>query len=146
MDFAASALVTVVVLLFSKFPKVHTPPKTRVGSLDMSDLALQTVCWLYFARCLLMAVAEQGTADWMSSSLRHVLRVWIPIDRADSVSWFWGLLTLALSGRDGYCGRFRQPQVLTVRAWGLWCHFSACVLTCDGLRNCFFRRGLFLHR
>src|SRR3984893_2348280 len=70
--FAASALLMVVVLFFSKFPKVHYTAEERVGSMGMyRTLARQRVVWLYFAAMFAYVGCEQGTADWMSSFLNQ---------------------------------------------------------------------------
>ena len=92
--FAVSALVMVMVLFFSKFPKVQHTAEERVGSLDMyRTLARQRVVWLYFAAMFAYVGCEQGTADWMSSFLRQYHGLDPHTTGATAVSWFWGLLT-----------------------------------------------------
>jgi len=89
-----TALVMVVVLFFSKFPKVQHTAEERVGSLDMyRTLARQRVVWLYFAAMFAYVGCEQGTADWMSSFLRQYHGLDPHSTGAAAVSWFWGLLT-----------------------------------------------------
>src|SRR3984893_12702170 len=92
--FAVCALMMVVVLLISKFPKVQYTVEERVGSLDMyQSLARQRVVWLYFAAMFAYVGCEQGTADWMSSFLRQYHGLDPHTTGAAAVSWFWGLLT-----------------------------------------------------
>src|SRR6202140_4322313 len=92
--FVGSALVMVVVLFFSKFPKVLHTADELVGSLDMyRTLARQRVVWLYFAAMFAYVGCEQGTADWMSSFLRQYHGLDPHTTGAAAVSWFWGLLT-----------------------------------------------------
>jgi FHS family L-fucose permease-like MFS transporter len=92
--FAVSALMMVVVLFVSKFPKVQHTDEERAGSLDMyRSLARQRVVWLYFAAMFAYVGCEQGTADWMSSFLRQYHGFDPHTAGAAAVSWFWGLLT-----------------------------------------------------
>jgi len=92
--FTACALAMVLMLLFSRFPKVQHTAKERVGSLDMyRKLARQRVVWLYFLAMFAYVGCEQGTADWISSFLRQYHGFDPHTTGAAAVSWFWGLLT-----------------------------------------------------
>jgi FHS family L-fucose permease-like MFS transporter len=92
--FAVSTLVMVVVLFFSRFPKVQQTADERVGSWGMyRTLARQRVVWLYFAAMFAYVGCEQGTADWMSSFLHQYHGFDSHTTGAAAVSWFWGLLT-----------------------------------------------------
>src|SRR5207245_1239994 len=96
--FAVSALAMVIVLLFSRFPRVQHTAEERVGSLDMyQTLARQRVVWLYFAAMFAYVGCEQGTADWMSSFLSQYHGFDPHTTGAAAVSWFWGLLTAGCS-------------------------------------------------
>jgi FHS family L-fucose permease-like MFS transporter len=92
--FAISAFAMVIVLLFSRFPKVQYTAEERVGSLDMyRSLARQRVVWLYFVAMFAYVGSEQGTADWLSSFLSQYHGFDPHTTGAATVSWFWGLLT-----------------------------------------------------
>jgi MFS transporter, FHS family, L-fucose permease len=92
--FTISAFAMVIVLLFSKFPKVQYTAEERVGSLDMyRNLVRQRVVWLYFVAMFAYVGSEQGTADWMSSFLSQYHGFDPHTTGAAAVSWFWGLLT-----------------------------------------------------
>jgi FHS family L-fucose permease-like MFS transporter len=92
--FAISAFAMMIVLLFSRFPKVQYTAEERVGSLDMyRNLARQRVVWLYFVAMFAYVGCEQGTADWMSSFLSQYHGFDPHTTGATAVSWFWGLLT-----------------------------------------------------
>jgi MFS transporter, FHS family, L-fucose permease len=92
--FTACALAMVLMLLFSRFPKVQHTAEERVGSSDMyRKLARQQVVWLYFVAMFAYVGCEQGTADWMSSFLRQYHGFDPHTTGAAAVSWFWGLLT-----------------------------------------------------
>src|SRR6266478_5422269 len=95
---AVTALVMMVVLFFSRFPKVQYTAEERPGSLDMyRSLARQRVVWLYFAAMFAYVGCEQGTADWMSSFLSQYHGLDPHTTGAAAVSWFWGLLTAGCS-------------------------------------------------
>jgi len=97
--FAMCAMAMVLLLLFSRFPKVHHTAEERVGSLDMyRKLARQRVVWLYFAAMFAYVGCEQGTADWMSSFLHQYHGFDPHTTGAATVSWFWGLLTAGCVG------------------------------------------------
>jgi fucose permease len=92
--FAISALMMVVILLFTRFPRILHTAEERVGSLDMyRSLSRQRVVWLYFAAMFAYVGCEQGTADWMSTFLRQYHGLDPHTTGAAAVSWFWGLLT-----------------------------------------------------
>src|SRR5260370_35923882 len=96
--FAVTALVMMVVLFFSRFPKVQYTAEERPGSLDMYlSLARQRVGCLYFAAMFAYVGCEQGTADWMSSFLSQYHGLDPHTTGAAAVSWFWGLLTAGCS-------------------------------------------------
>jgi len=101
--FAVSALAMVLVLFFSRFPKVHTAEE-RAGSLDMyRSLARQRVVWLYFAAMFAYVGCEQGTADWMSSFLNQYHGFDPHTTGAAAVSWFWGSYFGTFLGGDDAC-------------------------------------------
>jgi MFS transporter, FHS family, L-fucose permease len=92
--FTVCALAMVLLLLFSRFPRVQHTAEERVGSLDMYRvLARQRVVWLYFTAMFAYVGCEQGTADWMSSFLYQYHGLDPHTTGAATVSWFWGLLT-----------------------------------------------------
>jgi len=92
--FAVSALAMVVVLLFSRFPKVQLKAEERADSLDVyRTLARQRLVWLYFAAMFAYTGCEQGTAVWMSRFLSQYHGLDPHTIGAGAVSWFWGLMT-----------------------------------------------------
>jgi len=93
--FAASALLMVVVLSLSRFPRVQHTAEERAGSWEMyGSLARQRVVWLYVAAMFAYVGCEQGTADWISSFLYQYHGFDPHTTGATAVSWFWGLLTM----------------------------------------------------
>jgi len=92
--FAVSTLVMVVVLWWSKFPRVEHTEEERAGSWEMyRSLARQRVVWLYFVAMFAYVGCEQGTADWISRFLSDYHGYDPHTTGATAISWFWGLLT-----------------------------------------------------
>src|SRR6202521_790860 len=92
--FAASTLLMVAVLSFSRFPRIQHTDEERAGSWEMyRSLARQRVVWMYFVAMFAYLGCEQGTADWMSSFLNQYHGFDPHTTGAAAVSWFWGLLT-----------------------------------------------------
>src|SRR5882757_6768615 len=92
--FAVSALMMVVILFFTRFPRILHTAEERVGSFDMyRSLSRQRVVWLYFMAMFAYVGCEQGTADWMSTFLRQYDGFDPHTTGAAAVSWFWGLMT-----------------------------------------------------
>jgi fucose permease len=92
--FAVCALLMMVVLAVSKFPKVQHTEEERAGSSQMyRSLARQRVVWMYFVAMFAYVGCEQGTADWISNFLHQYHGFDPHTTGAAAVSWFWGLLT-----------------------------------------------------
>ena len=96
--FAASALLMVVVLSVSRFPRVQHTDEERAGSWEMyRSLSRQRVVWMYFIAMFAYLGCEQGTADWISKFLYQYHGFDPHTTGATAVSWFWGLLTAGCS-------------------------------------------------
>src|ERR1700732_458972 len=96
--FAASTLLMVAVLSFSRFPRVQHTAEERAGSWEMyRSLARQRVVWMYFVAMFAYLGCEQGTADWISKFLYQYHGFDPHTTGATAVSWFWGLLTAGCS-------------------------------------------------
>lgn len=92
--FALSTLLMVVVLLFSKFPRVQYAAEERVGSWQMyRSLVRRPVVWMYFVAIFAYVGSEQGTADWISKFLHQYHGFDPHTTGAAAISSFWGLLT-----------------------------------------------------
>jgi MFS transporter, FHS family, L-fucose permease len=92
--FAFSTLLMVVVLLFSKFPRVQHAAEERVGTWQMyRSLARKPVVWMYFVAIFAYVGSEQGTADWISKFLHQYHGFDPHTTGAAAISSFWGLLT-----------------------------------------------------
>jgi FHS family L-fucose permease-like MFS transporter len=92
--FAFSTLLMVVVLFFSKFPRVYHAAEERVGTWQMyRSLARRPVVWMYFVAIFAYVGSEQGTADWISKFLHQYHGFDPHTTGAAAISSFWGLLT-----------------------------------------------------
>lgn len=124
--FAVSALLMMVVLLFSTFPKVQYTVEERAGALYMYQaLARQSVVWLYFLAMFAYVACEQGTADWMSNFLQQYHGFDPHTTGAAAVSWFWGLLTMGCFAGMFLLKIFDSRKVLIGASGGALCCLSA---------------------
>jgi fucose permease len=93
--FAAATILMIVVLLFSRMPRVERKEDERAGTLSMyRDLLRKRVVWLFFGCVFAYVASEQGTANWISQFLATYHHADPHTTGANAVSWFWGLLTL----------------------------------------------------
>ena len=93
--FAVAVLLMVVVISFSKFPKVKRTAEERVGTWQMYQKLLRNPEVLLFFVCVFAYVgSEQGTANWLSKFLQQYHGYDPHTTGATAVSWFWGLLTI----------------------------------------------------
>jgi MFS transporter, FHS family, L-fucose permease len=92
--FAVFTLAMVVVLLFSRFPRVELTIDEQAGSLEMyGSLFRKPMVWAFFLCIFAYVGSEQGTADWISKFLSQYHGYDPHTTGATAVSWFWGLLT-----------------------------------------------------
>ena len=92
--FAVFTLAMVVVLLFSRFPRVELTIDEQAGSLEMyGSLFRKPMVWAFFLCVFAYVGSEQGTADWISKFLSQYHGYDPHTTGATAVSWFWGLLT-----------------------------------------------------
>ena len=92
--FAASALVMLVWVSASRFPKVERKEDERVGSWETHRVLLRNpVVWLFIISIFAYVGCEQGTADWISKFLATYHHYDPRTTGASAVSWFWGLMT-----------------------------------------------------
>jgi MFS transporter, FHS family, L-fucose permease len=93
--FAAATIVMIVILIFSRMPRVDRQADEQAGTLSMyRDLLHKRVVWLFFGCVFAYVASEQGTANWISQFLATYHHADPHNTGANAVSWFWGLLTL----------------------------------------------------
>jgi MFS transporter, FHS family, L-fucose permease len=92
--FAASTVLMVVVLAFTRFPKVERKEDEQAGSWQIyGTLLRKRIVWLFFLAVFAYVGSEQGTANWISEFLAKYHSYDPHTTGATAVSWFWGLLT-----------------------------------------------------
>jgi len=93
--FAAVSALSVVVIALLRLPKVDRTKEESAGTLSMYRLLLRNpYVWLYFLSIVAYVGCEQGTADWISPFLQRYHGVDPDVGGAQSVSYFWGLMTV----------------------------------------------------
>ena len=92
--FAVSTLLMIVVLIFTRFPKVKREADEQAGSWQMyGELLRKPIVWFFFLSVFAYVGSEQGTANWISEFLSKYHGYDPHTTGATAVSWFWGLLT-----------------------------------------------------
>jgi FHS family L-fucose permease-like MFS transporter len=92
--FAVFTLAMVVLLLFSRFPRVELTADEQGGSLQTyGGLFRKAMVWAFFLCVFAYVGSEQGTANWISEFLAKYHGYDPHTTGATAVSWFWGLLT-----------------------------------------------------
>lgn len=93
--FAASTIAMIIVLLFTRMPKIERKEDEQAGSWQMyRELLRKRIVWFYFLCVFAYVGSEQGTADWISKYLSEYHNLDPHTAGAVAVSWFWGLLTM----------------------------------------------------
>jgi MFS transporter, FHS family, L-fucose permease len=92
--FALCTLLMIVVLFFSRFPRVERSAEESAGSWEMyGKLFRKPVVWAFFFAVFAYVGSEQGTANWISKFLSTYHGFDPHTTGASAVSWFWGMLT-----------------------------------------------------
>jgi FHS family L-fucose permease-like MFS transporter len=92
--FAVCTAAMVVGLVPVRFPVVARTNEEKAGALGAyRQLLRRPMVWLYFLCVFAYVGSEQGTADWISKFLSQYHGYSPYIEGAETVSWFWGMLT-----------------------------------------------------
>lgn len=92
--FTFIALLMVIVIAISKFPKVFRTADERVGAWQTHvELFKSRIVILYFFGIFCYVGSEQGVANWISKFLNTYHNYDPQVVGANAVSWFWGLMT-----------------------------------------------------
>ena len=93
--FAIIAIAMVVVIMFSRFPKVMLNEEEKVGSFNtIRKLLKDKYVILFFFGIFAYVGTEQGVASWISKFLADYHGMNPEVEGARAISWFWGLLTI----------------------------------------------------
>ncbi|MEO8412989.1 MAG: sugar MFS transporter [Ginsengibacter sp.] len=92
--FAIICLLMILIILFSKFPKVELSNEEKAGALQ-THVALfkNPVVMLYFIGIFCYVGTEQGVANWISQFLSSYHGYDPQTTGASAVAYFWGLMT-----------------------------------------------------
>jgi len=93
--FTVVAALMLLVIAGVRFPRVELKEDEKAGAWDSYKVlfANKTV-WLFFLAIFCYVGVEQGIANWISEYLYSYHKVDPRLGGADTVSYFWGLLTL----------------------------------------------------
>jgi MFS transporter, FHS family, L-fucose permease len=93
--FAIACFFMIVLLAFSRIPRVQRKEDEQAGTLRMyRELLRSPTVWLFFGCVFAYVGSEQGTANWISQFLVEYHQADPHTTGAAVVSFFWGLLTL----------------------------------------------------
>jgi len=121
--FAVATLLMVVLLVFTRFPKVQRKEDESAGSWQMyRELLRKPIVWFFFLSVFAYVGSEQGTANWISEFLAKYHGYDPHTTGAAAVSWFWGLLTAGCFIGMGLLKIFDSRRVLVA--------FSVLALLC----------------
>jgi len=92
--FAVICILMIVVISFSKFPKVELSSEEKAGPLETHIMLFRKrVVILFFIAMICYVGTEQGTANWMSQFLATYHGYDPQTTGAKAVAYFWGLMT-----------------------------------------------------
>jgi fucose permease len=92
--FAVISLVMIAIILVSRFPKVELSQDEKAGTFQTYiDLFKKRVVILYFIALFCYVGAEQGVANWISQFLFSYHGYDPQQTGAETVAYFWGLMT-----------------------------------------------------
>jgi len=93
--FAAVSLLMVLVLTMVKIPRVERKADELVGALEThKELLKKPIVLMFFLGIFAYVGSEQGVANWISEYLYSYHGYDPKTTGAETVSWFWGLLTI----------------------------------------------------
>jgi FHS family L-fucose permease-like MFS transporter len=123
--FAVVSGLCVVVVSVLRLPKVERTEEETAGTLTMyRQLLRNPYVWLYFLAIIAYVGCEQGTADWMSPFLERYHQVDPHTGGADTVAYYWGLMTAGCLLGMGLLKLFDSRRVLIGFSVGALCMLS----------------------
>lgn len=93
--FAVISLLMIIIIRVSKFPVVELKADEEVGALQTHlNLFKKPVVVLFFIAMICYVGTEQGIANWISQFLKTYHNYDPQTKGADTVGYFWGLMTV----------------------------------------------------
>jgi len=132
--FAIIAIAMVVVILFSRFPKVELNEDEKVGSIDtIKELLKNKYVVLFFFGIFAYVGTEQGVASWISKFLEDYHGMNAAVEGASATSWFWGLLTIGCLLGLGLLKLIDSKIVLRIFSVAAMISLATALTTGDGM-------------
>lgn len=132
--FALIAIVMVVVILFSKFPKVDLNEDEKVGNLNtIKELLRNKTVILFFLGIFAYVGTEQGVASWISKFLEEYHGMNAEVEGAKATSWFWGLLTVGCFLGLGLLKLMDSKLVLRIFTLAAMVSLATTLITSNGM-------------
>jgi len=132
--FAIIAIAMVVVILFSRFPKVELNEDEKVGSIDtIRELLKNKYVVLFFFGIFAYVGTEQGVASWISKFLEDYHGMNAAVEGASATSWFWGLLTIGCLLGLGLLKLIDSKIVLRIFSVAAMISLATALTTGDGM-------------
>ncbi len=93
--FTVVCVLMLIVIALIRFPKVELKEDEKAGGwANYKELFSNKTVWLFFLGIFCYVGLEQGIANWISEFLYSYHNVDPRVGGANTVSYFWGLLTL----------------------------------------------------
>lgn len=88
-------LLMILMLSFIKMPTVELKDDEKSGALSVYvNLLKKKEVWLFFLGIVAYVGTEQSLGNWMSEYLKRYHNVNPAIEGANTIAWFWGLMTI----------------------------------------------------
>ncbi len=132
--FAVVAIAMVVVIMFSRFPKVELNEEEKVGSLEtIRELLRNKYVILFFFGIFAYVGTEQGVASWISKFLEEYHGMNAEVEGARATSWFWGLLTIGCFLGLGLLKLIDSKLVLRIFSVSAMISLAIALITSNGM-------------
>ncbi|MBL7971064.1 MAG: sugar MFS transporter [Prolixibacteraceae bacterium] len=132
--FALIAIAMVIVILFSKFPKVDLNEDEKVGNFStIKELLRNKTVILFFLGIFAYVGTEQGVASWISKFLEEYHGMSAEVEGAKATSWFWGLLTVGCFLGLGLLKLMDSKLVLRIFTLAAMVSLATALITSDGM-------------
>lgn len=132
--FGIVSVAMVLVIMFSRFPKVELNEEEKVGSFaTIKDLLKNKYVILYFFGIFAYVGTEQGVASWISKFLEEYHGMNAEVDGAKATSWFWGLLTIGCFFGLGLLKLMDSKLVLRIFSLAAMISLATALITSDGM-------------
>lgn len=144
--FAGISVLMVVVTMFTRFPKVKLIDDDKVDmGKSFTELIRNKYVILFFIGIFCYVGTEQGIANWISKFLEVYHGQDPSTTGAQTISYFWGLMTLGCVAGLLFLKLFDSKKVLFVSAIGALISFGIALYgSTDQALLCFPLTGLFL--